>query len=103
MRQGAKPSIREGPKNRPRLSFADMRARVDVLEAELAETRARETAAAEILGVINSSPGDLAPVFGAMLEKAMSLCEAVYGVIRTYDGQAFNEAARCGEPHVLER
>ena len=48
--------------------------------------------------MINSSPGDLAPVFGVMLEKATALCDASFGTLATYDGKLFAPAAAHGMP-----
>src|SRR5258707_12645546 len=63
------------------------------LQQRLNEGLAREAATVEILQVINSSPGDLASVFDAMLDKATLLSEAAFGILWTYDGELFHAMA----------
>jgi GAF domain-containing protein len=68
---------------------------------ELRESLQQQTATSEVLGVISSSPGDLDPVFRAMLENATRICEAKFGVLWRIDGENFQFAAEVGTPPEL--
>jgi GAF domain-containing protein len=60
---------------------------------ELRESLQQQTATADVLGVISSSPGELEPVFETLLANAVRLCSAKFGVLTLYDGDVFNVEA----------
>src|ERR1035441_215752 len=86
-------------------SPADQETEIARLTRELDEARQQQTASADVLKVISSSPGELEPVFNAMLENATRLCEASYGNLLLREGDAFRMAAvHGGRPAlVLEK
>ena len=69
---------------------------------ELTESLEQQTATSEVLQVISSSPGDLQPVFGAMLEKAVRICDAKFGNIYRWDGDALTSWRRKRPPAYAE-
>ncbi len=70
---------------------------------ELAESLEQQTATADVLRVISSSLGDLEPVFSVMLEKAAQICDASYGNIYRWDGDALHYMASHNTPEALVR
>ena len=68
---------------------------------ELSESLQQQTATADVLRVISSSPGELKPVFEAMLANATRICEAKYGVLFRYDDGSFYPAATLNSPPAL--
>jgi signal transduction histidine kinase len=68
---------------------------------DLSESLQQQTATSDVLKVISSSPGELEPVFQAMLEHAVRICEAKFGVLYRYDGKLFHPEALIGVPQAL--
>jgi hypothetical protein len=69
---------------------------------ELSEALAQQTATSEVLRVISSSPGELNPVFEAMLANATRLCEANFGSLYLREGDAFRITAMHNAPPAYE-
>src|SRR5690242_3155185 len=78
--------------------IANLQRKLAERTAERDESEAQKAALAEVLQVINSSPGDLAPVFDAMLDRAVRLCGIVFASLWTYDGERFHPMARHAIP-----
>ena len=66
----------------------ELRQRTD----DLSEALEQQTATSEVLKVVSSSPGDMKPVFEAMLANALHICDAKFGHILLYDGERYHAA-----------
>jgi GAF domain-containing protein len=76
----------------------ELRQRTD----DLTESLEQQTATSQVLQVISSSPGDLKPVFEAMLENAVRICHAQFGVMHRFAGDEFEAVAMLNIPPALE-
>ena len=96
VRRANRPKARKAPIKHA--SLPNLRDKLDQLTRELGEASQRETATSEVLKVISSSPGELEPVFNAMLANATRICEAKIGVLYLRDGDGLRFAATHGAP-----
>jgi two-component system, NtrC family, sensor kinase len=100
-----KPARRSAPKvevpSKP-LSVAEEK-EVARLARERDEALEQQNATSEILRVISASPGDLGPVFQAMLERAVRICDATFGNIFQWDGEAFQLMAAHKTPPAFAK
>jgi signal transduction histidine kinase len=87
---------------RPQQNFEayarELETKLEARERELSEALQQQTATADVLKVISSSPGELEPVFQAMLENAVRICEANFGTLQLRENDAFRIAAMHNPP-----
>jgi signal transduction histidine kinase len=82
-------------------SYAELERKVEDRTEELSESLQQQTAMAELLRVISSSRGDLAPVFEAMLEKATHICNAKFGILFLSENDSLRVAALYGVSSIF--
>ena len=84
-------------------SYANLEKKVEDRTRELTEALEQQTATSEVLRVISSSPGELEPVFQAMLENAVRICDAKFGYLQLHENGAFRMAAMYNPPPAFAR
>jgi signal transduction histidine kinase/CheY-like chemotaxis protein len=83
-------------------SYSGLEKKVDQRTHELTESLEQQTATSEVLGIISRSSGDLAPVFETILANATRICQAKFGVLLRYDGDALHADAMLDVTPELE-
>ena len=83
-------------------TLANLQQQVSALTRELTEAREQQTATSEVLRVISSSPGELQPVFEAILDNAVRLCGARFGNLALFDGKDLSIAVMHNAPRAFE-
>jgi len=82
----------------------ELEQKLEARTRELSEAREQEAATAEVLRIISSSPGELKPVFDAMLRNAVRICGAKYGMLSLCKGEEVRSVATYGvEPALVEK
>ena len=82
-------------------SASDLERQLTLAQRELSEASERQAATDEVLGIIASSPGELEPVFQAILANATRICEAKFGTLFKFDGEGLMFEAGLGMPQRL--
>jgi len=82
-------------------SASDLERRLALAQRELSEASERQAATDEVLGIIASSPGELEPVFQAILANATRICEAKFATLFKFDGEGLMFEAGLGMPQRL--
>jgi class 3 adenylate cyclase/DNA-binding FrmR family transcriptional regulator len=102
-RKTPEPTRRSAPKAATRLGLSAGLDETEVAQLirERDEALEQQTATSEVLRVISASRGELEPIFRAMLERAIRICEAKFGALNRFDGNTFHLAAQVGASREL--